>query len=42
MFGIYAASLVALYAALAVVEVQAGPVPHSSKVSHHYTREVSS
>lgn len=36
MFGIYTAPLVALYAALVVAEVQAGPVPHSSKVSHRY------
>jgi hypothetical protein len=33
MFGIYAAPLVALFAALAVAEVQAGPIPQSSKVS---------
>jgi hypothetical protein len=37
MFGTYAAPLVALYAALVAVEVQAGPIPHSSKVSHHAT-----
>jgi len=34
MFSLYTAPLVALVAALAVVEVQAGPIPHSGKVSH--------